>query len=483
MAIAQTEAQQTSPPYALIVFAFLTVVLAAAAVWMYTKWDKSKKDLAEVQSRQTKLLKANEARDEAIQEIIGQANTSEGSPSVVKYLLDERTSLRSRLVSDASGTDADIQKQIDGAIEAAQSSLASGSPTSFSGRPLAEVIKTLSSANSSQRQALEDLDSTLTAAQASAVTAQNRLVNVQSDSEAKVAQIRSQMQARREKLDKDLALWNSALAKVGAELKNMAQALRTAKDMSAQEVEKMQGELTDSRKRLQNLIEKVQQWRQEGGIEFTGMVSKADGKIISVIPGQDIALIDIGEGSHLPLSLQFEVFGGEERITDETKSKATIQVVRVRDGLSECQIVRLSKGKAILPGDLIVNSVYDRQNKYVFRVIGEFDIDGSGSPDVGGARNLEGLIDRWGGQVVDNLHVQTDFLVVGEEPEVPAEPDMFDQAAVALYEQKKEARAAYMAEQGRATELSIPILNHKRFLYLLGKGNRSELEIMKDISE
>ena len=481
MAIVQTEAQRTSPPYALIVFAFLTVVLAAVAVWMYIKWDKSKKELADLQSQQNSLLKSAEARDKDYQDVMGEASVAEGEPSVVKYLLDQRTLLRSRLVSNASLKDVNIQSEIDAAVAAAQASLGKATSSSLTGQPLVEVVKTLSRAYESQRQALADLDEALNAAQASAASAQAQSRQIQAASTASIAKIQAEAQARRDKLDQDLAQWNSHLEKIRTDLNKMSQSLRMTEELSAKKVEEMQNELAENKRRLQNLIDKVQAWRQEGGIDFTGMVSKEDGKIISVIPGQDIVLIDIGEGEHLPLSLQFEVFGAEERITENAKSKATIQVVRVREGLSECQIVTLAKGKAILPGDLIVNSVYDRQNKYVFRVIGEFDMDGSGRPEIGGAKRLEGLIERWGGQVVDNLHVQTDFLVVGLEPEVPDQPDMFDQAAVALYEQRRQEREAFMQEQGRAMELSIPILNHKRFLYLLGMGDRSELEPMTEV--
>ncbi len=113
------------------------------------------------------------------------------------------------------------------------------------------------------------------------------------------------------------------------------------------------------------------------------------------------------------------------------------------------------------------------QNKYVFRVIGEFDVDGSGKPDLNGAKSVELLIERWGGEVVPELQVKTDFLVVGSEPQVPDKPDGFDQAAMALYEQKLKERKAYVDAQNRAVALSIPMLNHKRFLYLLGLGNRS----------
>ena len=481
MAIAQTDAQQTSPPYVLIIFAFLTVLLAAAAVWLYIKLDKSKEELVKVQSQQNSLLTSSQSKDKSYQDVMNEALTSTGSPSVVEYMLNQRTLLRSRLVSNTGLDDAGIQSEIDAALEAAQESLAETASASLSGLPLVEVVKTLTRAYESQRQALIDLDGSLSAAQASAQSAQDRSRQIQTAAEASLAQIRADVQARRDKLDRDLSEWNSHLEKIQADLKSLSQSLRTKEDIAQQKLEDLQKDLVDNKKRLESLIDKVQQWRQEGGIDFTGMVSKADGKIITVIPGQDIVLIDIGEGNHLPLSLQFEVFSPGELITEHTKSKATIQVVRVRTGLSECQIVRLAKNQALMPGDLIVNSVYDRQNKYVFRVIGEFDIDGSGRPDIGGIQNLQGLIQRWGGQVVNDLQVQTDFLVVGLEPEVPDEPDMFDQAAVALYEQKRKEREAYMQEQSRAMNLSIPILNHKRFLYLLGLGDRSEVEIMSEL--
>lgn len=191
-----------------------------------------------------------------------------------------------------------------------------------------------------------------------------------------------------------------------------------------------------------------------------------------MVAGENILLIDLGQADHLPLSLQFEVFSPVERITENTPSKGTIEVVRIGPKLSECQVVHTAPGQSIIAGDLIVNTVYDRQNKYVFRVIGEFDVDGSGKPDLNGAKSVELLIERWGGEVVGELQVQTDFLVVGSEPLVPTKPDGYDQAAVALYEQKVKEYQAYLEAQNRAVTLSIPMLNHKRFLYLLGLGNR-----------
>ena len=478
MAIAQTDVQRTSPPYALIVFAVLTVLLAAVAVWMYIKWDKSKKELADLQSQQNSLLSKVQSRDQAYQDVMAEALKVEGSPSVVAYLLGERSKLRSQLVSDPNLSSADIQGEIDAAVEAAQEQLKDDPAASLFGLPLAEVIKSMSASYAAQLQATAAAKARASSAEGLAQQSQERLQTVQESASKNLADLRSEVQARWNTLDEYLKAWTGHLEQLQANLNTLRESGRTEKDVAEQKIKAMQTDLTENKKRLQSLIEKVQQWRTEGGINFTGMVNRADGKIITVVPGQDIVLIDIGEGEHLPLSLQFEVFSSGEILTETSKSKATIQVVRVRETLSECQVVRMAKHQAILPDDLIVNSVYDRQNQYIFRVIGGFDVDGNGKPEVGGAQSVESLIQRWGGQVVSDLNVQTDYLVVGCEPQVPAEPDAFDQAAVSLYEQRRKERGAYMQEQDRAMDLSIPMLNHKRFLYLMGLGDRSELELL-----
>ena len=476
MAIAQTDVQRATPPYALVVFAVLSVILAASSVWLYLKWDKSQKKATELEQQQSSLLAAREAGDKSHQEVIEEAQNAEGSPSVVSYLMAQRAGLRTSVAGDAALSNADIQSRVDAALKDAQSSLSEEGSGGLSGLPLVEVIKNLTNAYSAQRLAISELDSARKAAQDSEQRAQQQLQAVKATASQNLGQVRSDVKARWDQLDEYLKVWEANLEELRGHLATMQESKRKGEELAQEQLDAMQAELDDNKDRLGSLIEKVQKWRGEGGIEFAGMVSRADGKIVKIVPGQNMILIDIGEGEHLPLSLKFEVFSPTERLTDRTKSKATIEVVRVSPKVSECQIVRTARNQTIMPGDVIVNAVYDRQNQYIFRVIGGFDLDGSGDLDVGGAQSLEALIERWGGQVVGDLHVQTDFLVVGSEPQVPIEPDGFDQAAVALYEQKVKERAAYVQEQDRAVKLSIPILNHKRFLYLLGLGDRSELE-------
>ncbi len=473
MAIAGRNVQGAPPPYGLIVLVMLTVILAAAAVWLYIKWDQSNQELVKVRQRQERLLTSREAKDEPYKTAEAEALKAEGQPSVVGHLLSQREELRSSIAAEAGLSNADLKQKIDAALQGARGSLGQDQEVSLSGLPLVEVVKTLSQAYDTQSQALSRREDTLAGAEASAKQAHEQMQAVRTNADEYAAQVRSDMQARQAMVEQYLKDWDANLDKLRKDLDSLQETLRTEKGLARDKIEAIQKDLNDNKKRLQALIDKVEQWRKEGGIDFRGMVSQADGKIVTMVVGQNIVLIDIGQAEHLPLSLQFEVFSPAERITESTPSKGTIEVVRVGPKLSQCQIVHTTPGQSIIAGDLIVNTVYDRQNKYVFRVIGEFDVYGRGKPDASGAESVEMLIERWGGKVVPELQVQTDFLVVGSEPQIPAKPDEFDLAAMALYEQKLKEYKAYVEAQNRAVALSIPMLNHKRFLYLLGLGNRS----------
>ena len=476
MAIAGRNVQGAPPPYALVVLVMLTVTMTAVSVWLYIKWDQSNQELAKVTQRQDRLLTSREAKDEPYKTAESQASSAKGRPSVVGFLLSQRGELRSAIAADAALSNADLKQKIDAALQDAQASLGEEQAQSLAGLPLVEVVKTLSQAYHTQSQALSGCKNTLKTVEASNKQTNEQMQAVRTNADKYAAQVRSDMLARQTVVEQYLKSWEANLGKLRKNLDDLQETSRTEKGLANDKVLAMQKDLTDNRRRLQALLDKVQQWREEGGIDFADVAGQADGKIVTMVPGENIVLIDIGQAEHLPLSLQFEIFSPVERITDNTPSKGTLEVVRIGPKLSECQIVRTSPGQSIMAGDLIVNTVYDRKNKYVFRVIGEFDLDGSGRSDRNGAKSVELLIERWGGKVVSELKVQTDFLVVGSEPHVPAKPDDFDQAAVALYEQRLEEYKAYMAVQNRAIALSIPALNHKRFLYLLGLGNRSLLE-------
>jgi hypothetical protein len=127
-------------------------------------------------------------------------------------------------------------------------------------------------------------------------------------------------------------------------------------------------------------------------------------------------------------------------------------------------------------GDLIVNLIFDRNTKYNFVVYGNFDLDQNGEATPADADIVRRLITQWGGKVVDQVNVDTDFVVLGKEPVLRTytseeRQDPFVQKAMA---DEQAALDAYIAVRDRATQLRVPVLNQNRFLYLIGYYNQAK---------
>jgi hypothetical protein len=132
--------------------------------------------------------------------------------------------------------------------------------------------------------------------------------------------------------------------------------------------------------------------------------------------------------------------------------------------------VTVQGNEPIVAGDVLHNPVYDRGRRLRFLLIGKIDMDGDGTDDSG---SLKALIQELGGRVETELSVQTDYLIAGEQPVVPAAPG--PDAGPMEQQLNEEARAAFVAyttAMDRAKDFGIPILSLNRFLGLMGLANR-----------
>jgi outer membrane murein-binding lipoprotein Lpp len=200
-----------------------------------------------------------------------------------------------------------------------------------------------------------------------------------------------------------------------------------------------------------------------------GAQFQADGKIISAEPQRDLVYIDIGSKDHLPLGIQFRVYSATETNLDPlNEGKGLIEVTKVFLTLAECRIVKKGEGEMV-KGDLVVNPVYKRGQQMKFFVFGSFDLDGDGQPDPRGTERIAQLIRNWGGQVVDKISVDTDYGVMGMEPELPARPAPdADPITEQQYNKKKAAYDEYKQQLAQLRSYTIPVLNQNRFLSLIG---------------
>ncbi|HEV2296575.1 MAG TPA: hypothetical protein VGR35_22215 [Tepidisphaeraceae bacterium] len=215
-------------------------------------------------------------------------------------------------------------------------------------------------------------------------------------------------------------------------------------------------------------------------------IRQADGTIVRT-PGGGTVWIDIGQAEGVPPGMTFEVYDKNEGIpvhpTDPQAmddaplpiGKASIEVIQVLPTSSQCRVTRVSHGAVISLGDPIVNLVFDKNVKFNFMVYGAFDLDQNGQPSLQDTETIKRLVTSFGGKLIDRVGVDTDFLVLGKEPEIPIIPpeernDPFQQKRLT------EAQAAldeYLDIQRQATELRIPVLNQNRFLYLVGYYNQA----------
>jgi hypothetical protein len=195
----------------------------------------------------------------------------------------------------------------------------------------------------------------------------------------------------------------------------------------------------------------------------------ADGHVVKVAELGSVAYADIGKKDGVLLGMPFSVFSPVEFGKEEPRPKASARVVRIMDDASELRVT-VQGNEPIVAGDVLHNPVYDRGRRLRFLLIGKIDMDGDGTDDSG---SLKALIQELGGRVETELSVQTDYLISGEQPVVPAAPGP-DAGPMErqLYEEAKAAFVAYTMAMDRAKDFGIPILSLNRFLGLMGLANR-----------
>ncbi len=222
-----------------------------------------------------------------------------------------------------------------------------------------------------------------------------------------------------------------------------------------------------------------------------------DARVISVASDTNLVYIPLGRNDHLVRGMTFEVFDPNVGIEVKkenngeryTRGKATIEVVTIGENSSACRIVRQSLLQSVLVGDLVANLIYDKNRVFKFFVVGDFDLDYDGRPDNQDYDQIVKMVQNWGGKVVTSeeraktlarlpkadmessltLPLDTDFLVMGQEPPVP-EPIKNDDDAETI-KRKRDAVAKYSYFQKLAKEaetLKVSRLNQSQFLVLIG---------------
>ncbi|MDP9174837.1 MAG: hypothetical protein M3O30_13380 [Planctomycetota bacterium] len=205
---------------------------------------------------------------------------------------------------------------------------------------------------------------------------------------------------------------------------------------------------------------------------------QSDGQILSVA-GENIVYINLGKQDHIVPGMTFEVYSkqdGVPKLGDGLSNDqlpiglGSIEVQLVFSDSAQCRVTKLEIGQHFQQGDLIANLVYDRNTKYNFYVYGRFDLGQLGAPSDADRDKIVGLVQNWGGKIMNKINIDTDFVVMGSEPKVDTytADQLNDPFYVRQKDDQEKAVKAYNDIRDQAVRLSIPIMNQNRFLYLCG---------------
>ena len=303
------------------------------------------------------------------------------------------------------------------------------------------------------------------------------------DAGAQIALLTNQITELRGQLDQASASVQTMTATKDAEL------TKTAGDVNAKLAETQQN-LDKANVQIAQLngqiaakdaeLKKVQQKLSEIRPNVTTPVTRqGDGHIVRVA-SSGICYIDLGAGDQVLAGMTFEVYDRNEGIPPippdpnieaaMPKGKGSIEVTRVGGTSSECRIVSQTPHTAFAEGDIVANLVYDRNSKNKFVVYGNFDLARTGKVNPNDAEVVKRLVTQWGGEVVPEINVDTDFVVLGAEPQVPvlSKDDLQDPVQKAIYDRAVAEAEAYNTIRDKALNYRIPLLNQNRFLYMIG---------------
>jgi hypothetical protein len=199
---------------------------------------------------------------------------------------------------------------------------------------------------------------------------------------------------------------------------------------------------------------------------------KSDGEILLVDDQAKVVHLNIGSDKHVYQGLTFSVYDRNAPIPKDGKGKAEIEVFDVAKNFSAARVLRSEIKRPILQGDIVANLIWDSDKTNVFVIVGDFDINNDRVIEPDGADKIKGLIEKWGGKVADTISIDTNYLVLGNQPQVlkkPTPEDLeLDPKAMEKYEACLQRLNRYKEVQSQAQTLWIPIFNYERFLYFIG---------------
>lgn len=473
---ARRRKQSNAMLYTLITFVGLFIVATTIAVIYYVDAEDKKTRLADMQNQIDGLADSSERN--ALGTIVGTKASRKTWLGTMVGHLDGTTSLIVGGAPETTSAEAkmnDVNTKVGNALKSAQEHIDIAEPNTIGlvqiiGDLTAELDNTKKAKLATQKQ-LNDLEQKF----ANANQANSEKEQVLQSEKNKLQEQVNQIQA--DYNDLQVRLEQSTTEQVDTYRNQLEQARANLKALN-DILLKTQAQLKMSEDIMKRAQQEVMDIMPPPDHEV--LAHRADGKIILTDDQAKVVHLNIGSNQHVYRGLTFTVYDRSGAIPKDGKGKAEIEVYDVAETYSAARITRSEAKRPILDGDIVANLIWNSDKTNVFVVAGDFDLDNDGNFDFNAIGRIRALIEKWGGRVADTISIDTDFLVLGEQPQIPTQQPTFeelelDPGAMQRYEALLQRLNHYNQLQRQAQALWIPVFRYERFLYFIGyKGQISQ---------
>jgi Skp family chaperone for outer membrane proteins len=450
--------QRRTPPYLLIVFVLLFVIATAMAVLFFSKYDTTSDELARKSQLNTKLVNSEQLDRGDIKQMIKNYSDSVRAggraKTVIGQLTEDNLVLANAVTGMPSTTFLEASNEIEKVFKEIKVQTRSGLVQHMSdfykklGVKDAEIAKL----RDDGAKLGEQLDKT-----------KKELADAQTDFDAKLRQKDQQIAALDQKFQNFETDHNQKLGQAKQEYQDSVEKINKQLKAQVDEI----SVLTRDRDRWKKKYEIIVGQKQ-APLDTGGIVRKPDGEVREVHAQDNLVYINIGSKDRVTEGLRFTVYP-YTGIPDTGVGKAIVEVTNIGEDVSECRIIQQSKDDPIIVGDLVANVVYHVLRTYSFVVEGAFDLNSTGEPTMLGNKAIKDLVRRYGGKLMNDVDVDTDYVVLGDRPSQPRKPADTDTREIwELYERRLKDFKRYQEVEDSAKSHQIPRLGGKRFLDLVG---------------
>ena len=468
--------QSNAMLYSLVIFVGLFIVATALAVIFYVKFEDQRKKAREAQSNLAQMATNGDWRDRG--KIVGTVRNRETYFGKMVDYLDRTVSIILGPLGPLGDNSAEVKvdkvnKDVNDVLKLAQEHFEQIIDPNVTG--LVAVVQNLKAGldrTIDEKTSLEKLLGELRQRFDDAITAtQQKEKQLEDEKE----QYHQQVIDITQKYDELKQLMEKTSDERAQTLYAQLEEERNNLKKTSDELLQARAELNMTRDRMERALEELRQIKPSPDREVAAY--RPDGKVMLVDDQAKVVYLNIGTDDHVYPGLTFSVYDRNAPIPRDGKGKAEVEVFSVAEKVSSARIIQSQKANPVAINDIVANLVWDSGKTNIFVVSGEFDLDGDGILDRNAIDKVKGLIERWGGTVADMVSFDTDFLVLGEPPQVPPKPTPEESDADPMADERYEAAMQrfnlYKEIENRAQGLWIPVFTYDRFLYLIGFKEQS----------